>query len=379
MKNLGVFAIALIGCTKPAPSVSDAGPVASSAPSATASSAIVTAACSFDHGFHGTLSPNLEIYMRLERRGDTLEGRYFYAKVGSDLALTGAVTNDTFHLSEGATGEFDGKCEKDGHLRGTWNKPGDAERRSFDLERIGPRTTVLVATKSKVRKFPPKKSDAGGPTGGFAFEKNESCIESISWPEVFGAPSAAVETALNAKLVSHKWVLDAASAKDLEACVAGDRVKANRIFDVLMNDASVLAIRSHETINYEGGTHPWDPGAESWLTFDTQTGTKLERKLLLDESKPALAKLVAEVAKTCAGGDEKISLTNRELLLAPTPKGLEIAATGYPPPARVFEGNGPTITWSALVATGGLKDSAVSRYAAKAPADTAKCLKRNGE
>ncbi len=71
---------------------------------------------------------------------------------------------------------------------------------------------------------------------------------------------------------------------------------------------------------------------------------------------------------------EKVSLDNPALLALPTRDGLQLAALGYAPPARVLEGNGPTITWSALVLSGALRTSGpasrlVAGIAPAAPSD----------
>ena len=145
-----------------------------------------------------------------------------------------------------------------------------------------------------------------------------------------------------------------------------------------MNDANVLAIRSHEVIELGGRYPSLGSGRRSvaHLRHEDRHAARAESRSSTSRS-PGLAKAIKEAAAKCAEGDDKLSPSNPDLLIAPTPKGLQIAATGYPPPARVFEGNGPTIPWSTIVASGGLRDTIVSRYAAKAPAETAKCLERN--
>ena len=84
---------------------------------------------------------------------------------------------------------------------------------------------------------------------------------------------------------------------------------------------------------------------------------------LLDRSaasKKALRPLIERCLAPFADGDatvlellrERVSLDNPDLLVLPTPAGLKLAATGYPPPLRVLEGEGPVLTWAALAGAG---------------------------
>ncbi|MFI5300778.1 MAG: hypothetical protein ACHREM_22065, partial [Polyangiales bacterium] len=93
---------------------------------ATAAVADSAATCDFERGFHGTIG-GLEIFARLRREHDELVGSYEYASVGVDIVLKGSargasVTLDE-HSSGKATGHFEGACDADGHVRGTWTKP----------------------------------------------------------------------------------------------------------------------------------------------------------------------------------------------------------------------------------------------------------------
>jgi hypothetical protein len=230
-----------------------------------------------------------------------------------------------------------------------------------------PRTDALkIETKTKARSFPPaKNSDAPQGGMGFSFEPSDECKEQLAWPEVKGAASAEIDASINRALVNDAWVF--AHKEDfaqLRKCLVGERAQASRGFEVMHNANGVLAVRTRELTRYEGGTHPWDPGPEKWFVFDTKTGAKIAWKELLDDSKGSLQKVgtlldrcVEAYVREVNGGDasaledmrEKVNVENAELLVAPTPRGLHFAAVGYAPPARVLEGEGPTITWSALI------------------------------
>lgn len=383
------LALLLAGCPQRAPTADASPPPVASldaAPRAVpAEPAGAGRACSLDRGFRGTIGPKLEVLARLERDGSAVRGHYLYTRVGTDLPLSGSLSESgALTLAEGdaanPSGRFAGACDPDGHLRGTWSKPGDAQTLAFDLQPIDARDEVIVATRRKGRRFPPKAKPGAGPppTGGFAFEPKEACTEDLAWPEIFGARSPQDELAINRALTNDHWVLpESSGGAQLRACVIGERATASRKLEVLLNRNGVFAVRQLEIARYEGGTHPWDPGVETWLAFDTRTGAAITKKDLLPSGKPAAATLgklldrcLVAYVHDAVGGEaaaladmrERVSLGNLALLVLPTDRGLHFAATGYAPPARVLEGEGPTITWAALVAAGVLPaDGPVAR------------------
>ena len=373
------LALLLPGCPKPGPTTSDASPPVASidaAPNAIpAEPASGGRTCSLERGFRGTIGPKLEVLARLERDGTAVRGHYLYTRVGTDLPLGGTLSETgALTLSEGdaanPSGHFAGTCDADGHLRGNWNKPGDAQTLAFDLQPIDARDEMIVATRRKGRRFAPKAKPGAAPPpgGGFSFEPKEACTEDLAWPEIFGARSPQDELTMNRALTNDRWVLpEGSGGAQLRACLVGERVTVSRKFEVLLNRNGIFAVRQLEIARYEGGTHPWDPGVETWLAFDTRTGAAITKKDLLPSGKPAAAALgklldrcLISYVKDAVGGDaaaladmrERVSLGNLALLVSPSDRGLHFAATGYAPPARVLEGEGPTITWPALVAAG---------------------------
>ena len=375
---VAVLAVLDAGCTKGAPTSEAGAPAPSATPSVSAppaESANAVPTCALERGFRGTIGPKLDVLARLERDGTTVRGHYLYTRVGAALPLAGTLSaSGALSFVEGdaanPSGRFAGACEADGHLRGTWSKPGDAQSLAFDLEPIQPRDEMVVATRRKSRRFPARPSSEPRPAGGFAFEPKEACVEEVTWPEIFGARTPQDEISINRALTNDGWVLaERSGGAQLRACLVGERVTASRGFEVLLNRSGIFAVRERETARYEGGTHPWDPGVETWLAFDTRTGAAIGKKDLLPAAKPAAAALtrlldrcLVAYVRDVAGGEpaaladmrERVSLGNLALLVLPTDRGLHFAATGYAPPARVLEGEGPTLTWASLVAAGAL-------------------------
>ncbi|MGK3998261.1 hypothetical protein [Sorangium sp. So ce1024] len=361
-------AVARASATPPRAAPAPSAPAPSApAPSASAPSPAPQGACALERGFHGTIGPRLEVFARLVRDGGSLRGRYFYAHVGVDIPLTGSVTDaGEIALTEGdparPTGRFAGACRTDGRIVGTWTSPKGTSL-PFDLAPVGARDALLVATKKRARRFPPRPNpEPPAFLMGF-FEPGEACSEELAWPEVFGAATPGAEAALNRALESSAWVFEQGHDAYLRACKVGERVAASRAFEVALNERGFLGIRSHDAMRHEGGTHPWDPGQERWHVLDTRTGAPVTAPL---DRSPASRKALQPILERCLApftyGDptlietlrERVSLDNPDLLVMPTPRGLKLAATGYAPPLRVFEGDGPTITWAALAGAGAL-------------------------
>ncbi|WP_437812607.1 hypothetical protein [Sorangium sp. So ce1078] len=366
------------GATSPAPAAGAAPAVAKAAATSAppprtapapppAPAPAPQSACALERGFSGTIGPKLAVFARLGRDGNTVRGRYFYAHIGVDIPLAGSVTGaGDIALTEGdparATGRFAGSCRADGHIVGTWTSPGGTSL-PFDLASVGARDVLLVATKKRARRFPPQPNPEEPPGLIGFFEPGEPCSEELAWPEVFGAATPGAEVAINRSLESSAWVFRPEDEGSLRACKRGARMAASRTFEVALNEKALLGIRSRDAMRYEGGTHPWDPGGERWHVLDARTGAPVTE--LLDRSpsaKKALRPLLDRCLAPFTFGDpalietlrERVSLDDPGLLVMPTPAGLKLAGTGYAPPLRALEGDGPTLTWAALAGAGAL-------------------------
>ena len=387
------FTFAMWGCSHRSGPADAAPPAVDAAPSAIVDSAAPppsNTTCSLERGFRGTIGPKAEVLARLERAGTAVTGHYLYTRIGSDLPLTGTLdAAGVLTLAEGdaqnPTGRFDGQCSPDGHLRGTWQKPQNNESLAFDLAPIELRDEMIVATRRKIRRFPPRPRTTPHTDGGFEFDAKDPCTDEVRWPEIFGARSPQDERAINKALTNDAWVFtEPGGDAQLRKCVIGERAEGHRTFEILLNRNGLFAVREVDSTRFEG-THPWDPGPESWLAFDTRSGATIAKRDLLPTAKPAAAALTRLLDRCTADylhdavGDisaaadmkERVTLDNLALLVLPTDKGLHFAANGYPPALRVLEGEGPTIAWSALLTAGALppgSDGAARAWAGVAPA-----------
>ena len=83
--------------------------------------------------YHGTINSTLEVELKLERKGNLIEGSYEYAAHRQALVLRGKLLTDgTLRVVEYTNGKPNGKFHLDelgglGHLNGTW-KSGDGKR-----------------------------------------------------------------------------------------------------------------------------------------------------------------------------------------------------------------------------------------------------------
>lgn len=227
---------------------------------------------------------------------------------------------------------------------------------------------LTVETRKKERSARPAAGRPVPPGGGTAFEAAASCEEAIAWPTVHGSASPEIDERINRALRNDAWLL---GGDVVQKCVVGQRVRASRGFEVVWNASGIFAVRETESSQYEGSIHPWEPGKERWLAFDTRTGAPLGAAEILDLEADGNRAKVARLLERCVrkhvhdvNGDDptaradmlsRVNLDNPALLALPTPRGLRFGATGYAPPARVLEGQGPVLTWAALAREGVLR------------------------
>ncbi|MFO0640174.1 MAG: hypothetical protein U0183_13230 [Polyangiaceae bacterium] len=227
---------------------------------------------------------------------------------------------------------------------------------------------LTVETRKKERSARPAAGRPVPPGGGTAFDTAAACEETITWPAVHGSASPETDERINRALRNEAWILD---GEAFATCAVGHRVRASRGFEVVWNTKGIFAVRETESSQYEGSIHPWEPGKERWLAFDTRTGATLGAAEILDLEADGKRAKVAHLLERCVkqhvrdvNGDDpaartdmlsRVNLDNPALLALPTPRGLRFGATGYAPPARVLEGQGPVLTWAALAREGVLR------------------------
>lgn len=94
----------------------------------------------FERQFDGAINSKYQIAMVIRRKGEKLEGSYFYKRVGKNLQLKGTVQEDgSFELAEfdsggNSTGFFKGNSITAKRLEGTWSKPNGAKAMPFYVE-----------------------------------------------------------------------------------------------------------------------------------------------------------------------------------------------------------------------------------------------------
>lgn len=103
------------------------------------------------------------VFARLARAGPHLHGRYFYERVGVDIALTGTLTDGgevvlVERPAGSPSGRFEGRCEgASGVLSGGGRKKADAgATTAFRLVPIAPSETPIAATKRFSVNGPPR-------------------------------------------------------------------------------------------------------------------------------------------------------------------------------------------------------------------------------
>ncbi|MCL2726610.1 MAG: hypothetical protein FWD69_19495 [Polyangiaceae bacterium] len=147
--------------------------------------------CDLARGYQGRVVGQ-PVFARLADQGGEVHGRYFYEKIGVDIALRGSLQPDgTLSLVEGdpraPSGRFEGSCQPStGVLEGSWTGP--RTNGPFRLEPIAPQDPPIVAEKH----FSIQKQRPGAP-GEYPW----TCTYTETTLEFFGIQNGDVERRMN--------------------------------------------------------------------------------------------------------------------------------------------------------------------------------------
>jgi hypothetical protein len=375
------------GCKETAspPASSSAPVVASSVPvvASTAGSAgpataapAGSGACDLRWGFHGTVAGQ-EVFLRLKRDGGALAGRYLYAKVGRDLALAGTIDGaGKIDLAEGdrakPSGHFAGTCAG-GVLDGTWSDAGKTA--PFHLEAVTARPTPLVATRKLSVSHKPKKGAPGG----------KECKYEQSVAEIYGAGTPEAELAVNQQPVDVvPFFVDKGQHDAVKACEEGLEVSFD--LGVIATFRGLLTTQGGGSVVAEGAAHPANGEGFHRETWVLATGHKVTEADVFSSFPEAILKRCAPLAIAAVAGSTDPSLVeiltqHRSIDL--TPAGVRVWAADYGHAMGVLTGEGPVLTWGALLKAGALRADSPARSAwegmAPAGPKDPECVDANGK
>lgn len=361
--------LALGGCSRaeppggsvPAPSAASVPLVAPSAASAVAdaSTPVTHAACDLARGFHGSVAGQ-EAFLRLVQKDGALSGRYFYAKVGVDIALHGAVgTDGAISLVEGdaskPTGRFKGGCDAHGAFSGEWSD--DKKQHDFRFEPVLARDPPLVAAK---RFGTARKVKTLGPFGMTTCEYDQTTFE------LFGAGTPEAERALNEIDATslRPRILSPDSYSDASVCETGLTASFGRSAEPI--GGGLVNVGSVGTYLYDGAAHPGNAVDFSYATHYLATGKRVTEKDLFVKFPAALVRRCLDWYQTVDGGYE-LGADADGHTFAIMPEGIHVFGTSYPHAAAVLTGRGPILTWSALRREGVLRPDSPARRAWEEP------------
>jgi hypothetical protein len=362
MKRLVAWLLLLApGCTCGAPGAVSTAPSSTPLPAASAHMASTStptpgpaADCDLRWGYHGTIVGE-EVYLRLERTGSALAGRYFYAKMGVDLALAGTIdASHRIDLVEGhpnkPTGHFRGTCDvARGVLDGTWSNGKGSH--AFHLERVGPRESPLVTVKRRKLTRKPKEI---GPLGMKACSYDQETVE------LFGAGSPEAERALDRQGATDLVPPDLTEGEydEVERCETGlDASYGERVIGAFRG---LVTLERGGSAMLDGAAHPNNGQGWERVTYDLSTGKAVTEGDLY-------AKFPEALVKRCIaayGGEKELFQTYMDgHLFALGPEGVHVFGAGYPHFASALTGQGPILTWAALLREGALRADSPARRA----------------
>jgi hypothetical protein len=314
-------------------------------------------ACTIASGYRGQVL-GVNVFARLGLDGARLHGRYFYERVGVDIALEGSVAPDgTMHFIEGdpkaSSGRFRGACDATGAISGAWI--GRSKNGRFRFEPIPPGDNAVVATHRSSIDRPVKE------VGPFGMNR---CTYEEEWSEVFGLRHAEVERALNGQGLEVRralWLnpLEASLARE---CQTGREAHFDWGVTFSFRELATIGGGGYRVV--EGAAHPDNNIDVTIRTYDLRTGKSVDDKDVF--ARPPWAIVLACVKK--AKEDDKDLWENfwdpyfagHDFVL--TERGVHFFGLGYPHFAGAFTGSGPTIGYDVLLRDGYLRaDSPVER------------------
>jgi hypothetical protein len=337
-------------------------PVGSSPPTPIASATVTgtpagAGACDLRWGFHGTVAGQ-EVFLRLERKGNTLAGRYLYAKTGGDLPLAGTLDGaGRLDLVEGdrakPTGRFAGTCAG-GVLDGTWSGAGKTQ--PFHLEAVTARPTPLVATRRLVVTQKPKK------VGDFGIKE---CKYEQAIAEIYGAGKPEAELAINQQPIDAvPFLVDRRAYDDVRTCETG--YEWSHELHVTATFRGLLTTEGGGTAYLEGSAHPSNAEGFHRETWVLATGHKVTEADVFSSFPEAVMKRCATAyvnALVSSPDAWMVETLVQQRSIDLTPAGVHVWSSAYPHVAGVLIGEGPVLTWGALLKSGALRADSPARSA----------------
>jgi hypothetical protein len=350
-----IFAL-LLGCKTAAPTVET--PVQRTDASGTVSPTqpVLAPSCTIGGAYQGQVL-GAPVFARLAQEGTRVHGRYFYARVGIDLALTGTIEDGVLKLREGdaskPSGTFEAKCGSAGSassaLMGTWT---GAKTGAFTLMPIVP-GNVQIATKHRRTERKAKQPEA--------VQNHTTCVVQESWFELFGLNNASIEQRLNRQGVElGRPTTRPNETKEAKACDTGFEFSFSESIQLL--DTSLANVLEGGSGDW-GGAHPSNAIDHREYTVDFTTGERVKYETVFSKD-------ISKLVLACfAGGDKarnipdesfRAYVTRDQFVLAHG--GVHFYGSGYPHAASVYTGEGPTLSYSVLMRDGYLReDSPVKR------------------
>jgi hypothetical protein len=304
------------------------------------------------------------VLARLAHDGDAVHGRYFYEKIGVDIALKGTLSSDgDLRMVEGPerapSGHFEGTCNPStGALTGAWTSP-NGKSAPFTLARIAPTYPPIVATKRWHLK-----------TAKYDFKETKL--------ELFGLPTLEAERAMGAEIDTKPgpWFFTNDFLSD-----EGGSGEFNE--QVTRTDRELVNVSRGGSAYSTGAAHPSNGLGVDWVTYDLRTGEAVVTKDVFARDPTDLVVACASMGGDPFGGTDPDDAkrtwsgaihTSTFTLEA---KGIEFYAVGFPHAWGNLTGSGPVLPYDVLLRDGYLKaDSPVARAWAgvvPAPAGSQAC------
>lgn len=256
----------------------------------------------FSKVYEGQIDKQYEIVLKLNKKGDSLDGEYYYTKYNSTIQLKGTIKDNIVVLNEfdkngNQTGVFNGEL-KENKIEGLWSKPNGEKSKNFFIQETDKSYIVKVDEPEEETTQKPNKITSDGITVKWvtlaSVRKNIKGTEDTAsfratYPQISGLSNENNQDKINGILkMTEKDIAN--NIRDLD-----DGFSLEYDFDVPVLTKNIISISFSGS--RDGGAHPFYSPFMDNKTFDLLTGKTISFVDIIPSNKTAqLNKIINDIA-----------------------------------------------------------------------------------
>jgi hypothetical protein len=256
----------------------------------------------FSKVYEGQIDKQYEIVLKLNKKGDSLDGEYYYTKYNSTIQLKGTIKDNIVVLNEfdkngNQTGIFNGEL-KDNKIEGLWSKPNGEKSKNFFIQETDKSYSAKTEEPKEESTQKPNQITNEGITVKWITLANvrkkfngltDSAVFRATYPQITGLSNEIIQNKINGILkMTEKDIAD--NIRDLD-----DGFSLEYDFEVPVLTKNIISISFNGERN--GGAHPFYSPFMDNKTFDLKTGKTISFVDIIPSNKTVqLNKIINDIA-----------------------------------------------------------------------------------